>query len=434
VGGDDGGAGPGDRHEQGLQIGRGKCLLERAARISAYLPPDPLDRKSGVCGGRALCRRGHNPVCPPDLGAATEFARRESGLCILFVAPATPGDRRSRQGRQVFATVTQSVYHMTYLQAIVIGLVQGATELFPISSLGHTVLIPAWIGGTWGTLVRQESTAESPYLAFVVGLHLATALVLLGFYAREWARLIAGFFTSIVRRRVSSDQERLAWLIVIATIPVGIFGLVFEHEFRVLFAKPIAAALFLMLNGLILSAGELYRRRSQRLLAAGAADPSGSENAGTSAKPTVGRRRFRDERIVPMDARAEQQLARIGVTSTAVIGASQALALLAGVSREGVTMVGGLFRGLNNENAMRFAFLLSTPVIFAAGALKIPDLLGPLGNGTRPQVIVGSLAAAFTSLLAVLFLSRYFKTRTLLPFAVYSLVFGFVSALHFGLS
>jgi len=147
-----------------------------------------------------------------------------------------------------------AVYHMTYLQAVVIGLIQGVTELFPISSLGHTVLVPAWIGGTWGTLVRQESSPESPYLAFVVGLHLATALVLLGFYIKTWVRIIRGLITSIVTRRVTSADQRLAWLLVVATIPVGIAGLVLEHPFRVLFAKPLAAAIFLTINGGILSA------------------------------------------------------------------------------------------------------------------------------------------------------------------------------------
>ena len=143
-------------------------------------------------------------------------------------------------------------------QAIVIGLIQGITELFPISSLGHTVLIPSWIGGTWALLVSQESKAESPYLAFVVGLHLATAVVLLGFYIREWVRLVRGFFRTLAKRAVTTDEERLAWLIVIATVPVGILGIVLEHQFRVLFAKPVAAASFLMVNGVILLAGESH--------------------------------------------------------------------------------------------------------------------------------------------------------------------------------
>jgi undecaprenyl-diphosphatase len=143
-------------------------------------------------------------------------------------------------------------------------------------------------------------------------------------------------------------------------------------------------------------------------------------------------RRFRQERLVALDEDAEHDLAtRINVLSAALIGASQSLALLAGISREGVTMVGGLYRGLSNEGALRFAFLLSTPVIFAAGALKVPDLLGPLGSGIRGQVVVGTIAALLASFASIAFLARYFKTRTLIPFAVYSLAFGLVSVVHF---
>jgi undecaprenyl-diphosphatase len=314
--------------------------------------------------------------------------------------------------------VSHGIYHMNFTQAIAIGLLQGITELFPVSSLGHTVLVPSWIGGTWATLVSQESQAESPYLAFVVGLHLATAVALLGFYFREWVRLIVGFFRSLARRKIVTVEERLAWLIVIATVPVGAIGVIFEHQFRVLFAKPVAAAVFLMINGLILLAGEIEVRRKR-------SEPAEDSSAAAGE-------RLRDKRIVPMDEAAERELSRIGVPSSAIIGATQALALLAGISREGVTMVGGLFRGLNRENALRFAFLLSTPVIFAAGALKIPDLLGPLGNGIRAQVIVGSLAAVASSLFAVIFLTRYFRTRTLLPFVAYCLLFGLASVIRFG--
>jgi len=328
--------------------------------------------------------------------------------------------------------VIGAVYHINFLQAIVIGLIQGLTELFPVSSLGHTVLVPSWIGGSWATLVSQESSAESPYLAFVVGLHLATAVVLLAFYVREWARVVAGVIRSIARRRIETDAERLGWLIVIATIPVGILGIALEHEFRVLFAKPVAAALFLMLNGVILLAGERHRRAAAkgsppRSVAATAAPTTASTEARSAARSRQGREGF-----APIDDRAEHELSEMGVPSSFVIGLSQALALLAGISREGVAMVGGLFRGLDNENAMRFSFLLSTPVIFLAGIYKVPDLLGHLGTGIRGQVIAGSVAAAATSLVAVVFLSRYFKTRTLLPFAAYSLLFGLASVIRFG--
>jgi len=310
-----------------------------------------------------------------------------------------------------------AIYHINFVQAIAIGLLQGITELFPVSSLGHTVLVPSWIGGTWATLVHQESQAESPYLAFVVGLHLATAFVLLAFYIREWVRLVVGFFGSIAKRRVTTDEERLAWLIVVATVPVGILGLVLEHQFRVLFAKPLSAAIFLIVNGCVLMAGERHRRRHE---------PT------RQPEPAHHARRWRDRRIVPMDESAERRLSRIGIVSAAVIGVSQASALLAGISREGVAMVGGLFRGLDNENAMRFSFLLSTPVIFAAGILKVPDLLGTLGNGIRSEVVAGSVAAVLSSLFAVVFLSRYFQTRTLVPFAVYCWAFGVASVIRFG--
>ena len=345
------------------------------------------------------------------------------------------------------------IYRMTYLQAVVIGLIQGITELFPISSLGHTVLIPSWLGGSWATLVRQESRPESPYLAFVVGLHLATAIVLLGVYARTWVRVIGGFFTSIARREARLADQKLAWLIVVATIPVGLAGLVLEHPFRVLFAKPLAAAIFLMINGGILFTGEILGRRAARRTASGLLAPAprprpagsprpgalvGSPAPGTAYRPVAGtgdpdEQNDRDDRGAMLDEAAERRLAGLGLWNAVWIGASQILALFAGISREGVTMVGGLARGLTHEDAMRFSFLLSTPVILAAGALKISDLTGSLGAGVRGEIIVGSIAAAATSLFAVLFLSRYFRTRTLIPFAVYCLLAGFISAIRFGL-
>jgi len=342
-----------------------------------------------------------------------------------------------------------AIYHMTYLQAVVIGLIQGVTELFPISSLGHIVLVPAWIGGTWGTMVRQESSPDSPYLAFVVGLHLATALVLLGFYIKTWVRVIRGLITSIVTRRVTSTDQRLAWLLVVATIPVGIAGLVLEHPFRVLFAKPLAAAIFLTINGGILFGAEVLRRRrapaggpaevprrgpvAQREPVAQRAPATQAAGAGAAGQtqPMPASAAEADETDF-LDEAAEQRLAGLGLVSALWIGASQILALLAGISREGVTMAGGLVRGLSHEDAMRFSFLLSTPVILAAGALKISDLTGSLGNGVRGQILAGSAAAAITSLFAVVFLARYFRTRTLTPFAIYCVAAGLISIIRFG--
>ena len=320
------------------------------------------------------------------------------------------------------------IYHMTYLQAVVIGLIQGITELFPISSLGHTVLIPSWLGGSWAVLVRQESRAESPYLAFVVGLHLATAIVLLGVYAKTWVRVIRGFCTSIARREIWSADQKLAWLILVATIPVGLAGLLLEHPFRVLFAKPLAAAIFLTINGGILLGGEILRRRVPQ------PQPIPAQAGLPARQDTLaGSRGERNDRDTMLDEAAEERLASIGGWSALWIGASQILALFAGISREGVTMVGGLTRGLNHQDAMRFSFLLSTPVILAAGILKLSDLTGSLGADIRGQIIAGSIAAAATSVFAVLFLARYFRTRTLVPFAIYCLLAGLISVIRFGL-
>ena len=303
------------------------------------------------------------------------------------------------------------VQHMTYLQAIVIGLIQGLYELFPLSSLGHTVLIPSWIGGSWASLVRQESQPESPYLSFVVALHLANALALLAFYLREWGAIIGAFVTSVVRRRVETDRQKVAWLIVLATIPVGILGLLLEHTFRTLFAKPLAAALFLMANGVLLAVGEAIRRRRPP-------EPDGPHQA-----------------LVEIDADARHDIAAMGVRSAVAIGTAQTLALFAGISREGVVLVGGLARGLSRETALRFAFLLSTPVIVAAGLLKVPDLTGPLGAGIHGQIAAGAAAAVVSSFVAIFLVARFFARRgaSLTPFAVYSVLFGAASAIRFGL-
>ena len=327
---------------------------------------------------------------------------------------------------------------MSYLQAFIIAVVQGVTELFPVSSLGHSVLIPAWIGGSWQTMVTQSSQASSEtsfYLAYIVALHCATALALLWFFRADWARIIRGLLASLLRglreRRLSvhGPDERLAWMIVIATIPVGVTGIALEHTFRTLFAKPAAAAVFLFVNGLVLLAGERLRRTqppARELATAAATRPVGP---GAHAR-RVGGRELTDIRAA---AASDARIAQLPFRDSLYIGTLQITALLAGISRSGVTMVGGLWRGLDHEDAARFAFLLATPPILAAGVLKLPSLAGTAGAHIHGQILLGMVVTAITAYLSVRFLVRYFQTRTLTPFAIYCLAFGAASILRFAL-
>ncbi len=324
--------------------------------------------------------------------------------------------------------------HLTYAEAIVVGLIQGVSELFPVSSLGHNVLIPALIGGSWATDLNVAK-AESPYLAFIVGMHVATAIALMIYFWRDWLRIIGGFFSSIRRLRIETVDQKLAWMIIVATIPVGLVGLVFEHEFRVLFGKPIRAAIFLIVNGLILYAGERFRTRASLAADAQAAQERQESEAAADRPARVvaghasGQRAVRQAEI-SQAVQSDRRLTKAGLLAALVIGSSQILALLAGISRDGVAMVAGMFRGLSREDAARFAFLLATPVILAAGVLKVPDLTGPLGNGIRGQILVGSLLSGVGAYLSVRFLVRYFQTRTLTPFAIYCVVFGLASVIY----
>jgi undecaprenyl-diphosphatase len=293
---------------------------------------------------------------------------------------------------------------ISYFQAIVIGLLQGVTELFPISSLGHSVLVPAWLG--WHTITKDQST-ESPYLAFLVALHVATALALLVYFRHDWARIIRAFFRTLRTRTLQTPDERMAWLLIVASIPAGLIGVVFEHKLRTLFAKPLAAAIFLTINGVILLFGDWVRRRSavRKLVATHETARSKSEE---------GRR-----------------LDTLDFKEAVAVGVAQVGALFAGISRSGITMVAGLARGFDHEDAARFSFLLATPIILAAGLYKIPDLTGHLGNGIRGQALVGGAFAAVAAFVSVHFLVRFFQTRNLLPFAIYCLIAGGISIVRF---
>ncbi len=297
--------------------------------------------------------------------------------------------------------VVATAHPITWFQAIVLGILQGATELFPISSLGHTVLFPTLFG--WNSLVDAQSQPESYWLALVVMLHVGSALGLLFYYRRDWVQIVRAFFHTLSTRQVQTSTERLAWLIIVASIPAGILGIAFEHELRTLTAKPEVAAIFLMLNGCVLFAAEWFRRRAEvRELA-----------VREGAKADGGR-----------------ELDTLEYREAFVVGVAQSTALVAGISREGVTMGAGLARGLDHSDSARFAFLLATPIILAAGLFKLPDLLGHNGDGVRGQALVACAAAAVTAVFTVKFLVRWFKTRTLIPFAVYCLLFGLFMILY----
>jgi undecaprenyl-diphosphatase len=422
-------------------------------------------------------------------------------------------------------------YHLTYLQAVVTGLVQGVTELFPVSSLGHNVLLPALIGGSWAKTLNVSATG-SPYLAFIVGLHVATAIAMIAFFWRDWLRIVRGFASSIVQRRIATPDQRLAWMIILGTIPVGIVGVVLLKEITKVLAKPELAAVFLAINGVILLASE--RMRQRKAYAVGGAHrmgglggprpvfdgPPSGPGFGPTGRPAqayqeqpgqqqwqgpgpgqdqYGRGQYEqdpwggrdpwgrpeqrgsqpaqgadpwsqqgDDPRDPRDPRsgwdqrdprdprgaqpqqpfgrpgdatgtpraagdteidpavaADQRLASITLWRALTIGAAQILALLPGISRDGIVTVAGMGRGLSREDAVRFSFLLSAPVILAAGALKMHDLTGPASKGMHGPIIVGSLIAGIGAYVSIRFLTKYFsEDKSLNPFGYYCIIAG----------
>jgi undecaprenyl-diphosphatase len=287
------------------------------------------------------------------------------------------------------------VHPITYFQAAILGLIQGVSELFPISSLGHAVILPHLFG--WN--IHQNAQY---FLTFLVALHLATALVLLGFFWHDWVRIVKGLGRSLRDREIgeTDTDAKLGWLLIVGTIPAGILGLTLQDALRKLFASPEYASIFLALNGLMLFGAEALRRRA----------PVVAEDD--------------DERI----ART------VGWWQAFTVGAAQSIALIPGFSRSGASMGGGLLVGLSHKDAARFAFLLATPIILAAAVLKLPDLAGSQGNGVRGPALVGALCAAAAAYFSVRFLMRYFETRTLIPFAVYCLCAGAACAVYFAVT
>jgi undecaprenyl-diphosphatase len=284
------------------------------------------------------------------------------------------------------------VHPISYFQGAVLGLLQGIAEPFPISSLGHAVVLPRLLG--WN--IHQK---DYYFLAFLVATHVATATVLLLFFLEDWRRIVRGLGRSLRDREIAENDKdaRLGWLLVVGTIPAGTLGLLLEHPLRDLFASPASAAAFLIVNGILLLIFERLRRRP----------PRPGDYLGDS------------------DAR----IAKLSWRQAIAVGTAQAAALVPGISRSGVTMGGGLVCGLSNEDAARYAFLLATPIIGAAGVLKLPDLFGSAGNGVRGPAFLGALCAALATYLAVRFLLKFFETNRLTPFGIYCIAFGFLCTL-----
>jgi len=275
---------------------------------------------------------------------------------------------------------------MTFTQALVLALLQGVSELFPVSSLGHTILVPALLH--WHNVDRSAPS----FLAFVVVLHLGTALALVLFYRREWAAIVRALLHSVVRGRLGDDrEERIGWRLVVATIPVGIAGIVLEAPVRRLFGSAGPAAFFLLVNGLVMFAGEALRRRQQA-----------------------------------RTGRADRPIEALSYPASLAIGVAQSFALLPGISRSGISMVAGLLFDLDHEQAARFSFLLATPVILAAALLEMPKLFAPQAQVVLVQAVAGGIAAGVAAYLSVAFLTRYFKSNDLRPFGWYCVVVGII--------
>ncbi|MDQ0118681.1 undecaprenyl-diphosphate phosphatase [Pseudarthrobacter sp902506025] len=304
-------------------------------------------------------------------------------------------------------------------QAAILGLVLGITELFPISSLGHSVVLPRLFG--WNLDQNDPS-----FLTFLIATHLATAMVLFVFFLRDWIEIFKGIGRSVRDRKIdpADSYAELGWLLIVGTVPAGILGLALEKPIRALFATPLIAAAFLIINGFILFAAErLHRIIERHLMRMNSIPATVAGETAASQTDALG--------IRPTAASSDAAIAGLSWKQALGIGASQGAALIPGISRSGSSMVGGLLAGLSNENAARFSFLLATPVIGAAALLKLPELFGPNLAGDRGAFIIGALCSGLAAWISTKFLLRFFHTRTLVPFAVYCIVAGalYVTAL-----
>ena len=302
---------------------------------------------------------------------------------------------------------------ITIYQAIFLGLFQGVSELFPISSLGHSVIIPPLLG--WNI-----NESDNFFLFFLVATHFATSLALLTFFYKDWVGIVKGFLVSCrLGGRSLKDFDnhtrsniRLAWVIIAGTIPAGILGLLLQTKIQHLFASPRTAAIFLIVNGIMLWTIEL-KMRAHHIV-------------------TIASDKAPQEKALQEQTHSDERISRLTWGKAIRVGLAQAIALIPGFSRTGATIGGGFMVGLSREDAARFSFLLATPIIFAAAVLKLPQLFSYLhtgGSAVLEPLIVGFIASFIAAFFSVRFLVKYFKTETLMPFAVYCMIIGVVATI-----
>jgi len=334
---------------------------------------------------------------------------------------------------------------ITWLQTLILALIQGVTELFPISSTGHTVIIPGLLG--WTTLVQSPQ-----FLPVIVAFHLGTSIALVLYFWRDWRRVLHTLLQSVQQGQVKQgDASWVSWLVIIGCIPAGLLGVALEEPLKHLFAAPLIAALFLLVNGVFLLLGERFRRRAMVRLPWGIGRRSGpgqpasqlglppEKRAALGLPPRAweqDRRSLASVETLPLpvahphSGHAARPLESLTWKEAVLIGLAQALALIPGISRSGVTMVAGLGVGLSHEEAAHYAFLLGTPLIAAAALLEIPQLAGATG-ATIALIVVGMALSGLAAYVSTAFLMRYFETGRLHPFAYYCLGLGGISLVLF---
>lgn len=333
---------------------------------------------------------------------------------------------------------------LTWIQTLVLALLQGVTELFPISSLGHTVIIPGLLG--WTSLVQSPQ-----FLPIIVAFHLGTSIALVLYFRRDWWHVVHTLVQSVQKAEVKQgDDSWVCWLIILGCIPAGLLGVFLEKPLKHLFASPLIAATFLFINGMVLLLGERWRHRTT----AGVLSSRGQENMLAQPAHQLGlppekraalglppRSREQEQRslatakTLPLSVahhhpHATRPLQSLTWKEAMLIGLAQALALIPGISRSGATMVASLGVGLSHEDAAHYSFLLGTPLIAAAALLEIPQLAGASG-ATIVLVIAGMVLSGLAAYLSTKFLMRYFETGRLHPFAFYCMGLGGISLILF---